>query len=336
MPPSSRSPQTGEMTLKLLANRLVSAIPGNIRQTLALNPEGALTGLLGISVAPVRQLRDSRGAGGWCDGLSFTTDRIICYAPSPGSRRQNFTLMHEYGHLHISENDEALDWLADRQDPSGDLERLCDAVAAEILLPAPTITRALAGCAPAPGHLRRLYAVSHASEEVCAIALAARLPTRGAVALIHRRTATVAFAASSGWPLLSIPRGLAIPPRHPLRDPGTRQRWSGWTTPDLRLALTQTTASRDQPPLPQTPLLRAQAEAGPRRTTAILLDSVRSGQPADENSQAAEASHADTAHVGETITCLACGYPASRGHYPCEECGVPPCPACGHCRCPMP
>ena len=133
MPPSSRSPQTGEMTLKLLANRLVSAIPGNIRQTLALNPEDALTGLLGISVAPVRQLRDSRGAGGWCDGLSFTTDRIICYAPSPGSRRQNFTLMHEYGHLRISENDEALDWLADRQDPSGDLERLCDAIAAEIL-----------------------------------------------------------------------------------------------------------------------------------------------------------------------------------------------------------
>ena len=124
------------MALRSHANRLVAAIPANVRQALALDAEGALTGLLGIHVASVPQLQDSRGAGGWCDGLSLTTNRIICYAPSPGSRRQNFTLLHELGHLHVNDDDDALDWLADRADPSGDLERLCDAIAAGVLLPA--------------------------------------------------------------------------------------------------------------------------------------------------------------------------------------------------------
>ena len=214
------------MTLKLHASRLVAAIPDNVRHALALDPADALARQLSIHVVPVEQLRDSRGAGGWCDGVSLTTNRVICYAPSPGSRRQNFTLLHEFGHLTINEDNDALDWLADRSDPSSDLERLCDAIAAEILLPTSTIARALAGNTPAPGHLRQLYAASRASEEVCAIALAAHLPVRGAIVLIQRQTATVAFAACSGWPPLSIPRGLAVPPRHPLRDLGTRQRWS--------------------------------------------------------------------------------------------------------------
>src|SRR5262249_34130942 len=155
-------------------------------------------------------------------------------------------------------------------------------------LPATSITQVLADQAPAPRHLRQLYAASHASEEVCAIALAARLPARGAVVLIQRLTATVTFAATSGWPPLPIPPGLSIPPRHPLRDLGTRQQWSGWTTPDLRLALTQTTVGPGQPPLPQMHLLKAQAEAGPRRTTAIMLERTRPDQAADDHPQKAE------------------------------------------------
>jgi hypothetical protein len=321
------------MTLKLHASRLVAAIPGNIREALTVDAEGALTGLLGINVAPVQQLRDSRGTGGWCDGLSLTTDRVICYAPSPGSRRQNFTLLHELGHLRVSEDDDALDWLADRADPSSDLERLCDAIAAEILLPAPTIIRVLAGNAPGPAHLPQLYKASNASEEVCAIALAVHLPARGAIALIQRHTATVAFAASSGWPPLSIPRGLAVPPRHPLRDLGTRQRWSGWTTPDLRLAIEESPGRENQAPSPQEPLLRAQAEAGPRRTIAVLLDMTRSRQFADECTRVEGESHRGSEQSQVELICPICGHSAARDHYPCEECGISPCPACGRCRC---
>jgi hypothetical protein len=121
-----------------------------------------------------------------------------------------------------------------------------------------------------------------------------------------------------------------------LRDLGIRQQWSGWTTPDLRIALTPTTISPDQPPLPQTPLLRAQAEAGPRRTTVILLDSTRPGQAADDHPEAAETSDTSTVDAREEITCLGCGHTAARDHYPCEECGVPPCPVCGRCQCLLP
>ena len=324
------------MTLKLHASRLVAAIPNSIRHALAVDAEDALTRLLGIHVAPVLQPNTSRGAGGWCDGLSLSTDRIICYAPTPGSRRQNFTLLHELGHLRVSEDDDALNWLADRADPSIDLERLCDAIAAEILLPASTVTRVLSGNAPAPGHLQQLYTASRASEEVCAIALAAHLPARGAIALIQRRSATIAFAAASGWPPLPMPRGLALPPGHPLRDLGTRQRWSGWTTPDLRLAFNElpATAKRSSSSFPLTQLLRTQAEAGPRRTTAVLLAITKPGETGKYGPLAAsEPVHTKANAPREQLVCPVCGHTGIREHYPCPECGVPPCPACGRCPC---
>lgn len=324
------------MTLKLHASRLVAAIPNSIRQALAVDAEDALTRLLGIHVAPIVQLKNRRGADGWCDGLSLITDRIICYVPTPGSRRQSFTLLHEFGHLRVSEDDDALDWLADRADPSSDLERMCDAIAAEILLPASTVTRVLARNAPAPSHLQQLYAASHASEEVCAIALAARLSARGAIALIRRRSATVAFAATSGWPPLSMPRGLPVPPGHPLRDLGTRQRWSGWTTPDLRLAFNEfpEVAKQSSSSLLREPLLRTQAEAGPRRTTAVLIDIVTSSKAKRDGSQAIRDSDRTGAHVLRAeLVCPVCGHAGTREHYPCPECGIPPCPACGRCPC---
>ncbi len=322
------------MTLKRHARRIVSSIPDDIRQALALNPADALTRLLNIYVAPLEQLRDSRGAGGWCDGVSLATNRVICYAPTPGSRRQNFTLIHEFAHLCVNEDNESLDWLADRTDPSGDLERLCDAIAAEILLPPSTVTSILARGTPEPRHLRQLYADSHASEEVCAIALAAHLPVRGAVMLIHRKTATVTFAASSGWPPLHIPRGLLVPPRHPLRELGIRQRWYGWTTPDLRLAFPEQSFKTDSPQDIRS-LLKVRAEAGPRRTTAILLDATSISECASGQTSITEpeplVSHRSH-HPGERA-CPICGHATIDSFYPCEECHIPPCPACGRCQC---
>jgi hypothetical protein len=260
-------------------------------------------------------------------------DGIIFYAPSPRSRRQNFTLLHEFGHLCVDGDDDVLDWLADRADPPTDLERLCDAIAAEILIPAPVITRLLAGSLPEPGHLRQLYAASSASEEVCAIALASRIPVRGAVLLIRRDTATVTFAASSGYPFLRIPRDLLVPPRHPLRDLGTRQQWTGWTTPDLRVALTDLPAKARESRFPHESMLRARAEAGLRRTTAILLDIAKPGDPMEDRSRHVGGSPQDEARVLDLMACPACGQASARSSHPCEDCGIPPCPACGRCRC---
>jgi hypothetical protein len=322
------------MTLKQHASRLAGAIPDSLRLALATDPETALSGLPGIRVMPVPQLRDTRGAGGWCDGLSFMNDGIICYSPSPWSRRQNFTLLHEFAHLRVDRDDDALDWLADRADPPADLERLCDAIAAEILIPGPIVTQLLGNSSPEPGHLRQLYAASSASEEVCAIALAPHIPVRGAVLLIRRNTATVTFTASSGYPSLRIPRGLPVPPRHPLRDLGTHQRWAGWTSPDLRMALTDLPAKASGSRIPGERFFRAHAEAGPRRTTAILMDIAGARGSADDPLRGVGESPPDAARASEPMACLVCGQTSARSSYPCEECDTPPCPACGRCRCP--
>ena len=209
-----------------------------------------------------------------------------------------------------------------------------DAIAAEILIPDSVVTRLLGGSSPEPAHLRHLYAASSASEEVCAIALASRIPVRGAVLLIRRDTATVTFAAGSGYPSLRIPRDLLVPPGHPLRDLGTRQQWTGLTTPDLRLALTDLPTKAAGSRIPDEPFLRAHAEAGPRRTTAVLMDNASPGGPEDDLFRRARKSPPDAARVPEPIACPACGQASARSSYPCEECGAPPCPACGRCRCP--
>jgi Zn-dependent peptidase ImmA (M78 family) len=316
--------------LKAHAHRLVARVPRSIRLALANDPAETLRHQLGIHVVAVEQLRDTRNTGGWCDGVSLTADQVICFAPSPRSRRQNFTLLHEYGHLLVDEDSAALDWLADRTDPAADLERLCDAIAAEILLPASTVTQILTGNAPTPANLTQLYAASQASEEVCAIALAARLPARGAVVLVNRRSASVAFAASNGWPPLPIQRGLAIPARHPIRDLGTRQHWSGWTTPDFGLA-------RPEPPVNSDPSqgqwMRAHAEAAPHRTTVVLLEAAALRQ-VDMSGLSREIRRPGQASdSGSTRICAICGNTSTSENYPCEDCGLPPCPACGRCRC---
>lgn len=314
------------MTLKLHATRLVTTVPPKIRAALGLEPADALVHHFGMRIVPLDQLRSSRGTGGWCDGVSFADDRVICFAPSPHSRRQNFTLLHEFGHFLANEDDDVLDWLADRSDPATDLERLCDAVAAQLLLPESTTTRVLDGYRPSPEHLQQLYSASEASEEVCAIALASRLSVRGAVLLIRRRTATVVFASSSGWPPLLVPRGLEVPPHHPLRELGIRQRWSGWTTSDLRLAVTE--------PIQETPipnLLQARAQAGRNRTTAILLDT-RSIDGAEDYWLAGHAFDPDRL-CRRSSACPRCGHQSNPNTYPCEECGAPPCWQCGQCRC---
>ncbi|WP_177319543.1 ImmA/IrrE family metallo-endopeptidase [Actinoplanes philippinensis] len=279
-----------------------------------------------MRIVPLDQLRDSRGAGGWCDGVSLTNDRVICFAPSPNSRRQNFTLLHELGHFLANEDDDVLDWLADKNNPASDLERLCDTVAAQILLPESTTTQVLGGRQPAPEHLRQLYSASMASEEVCAIALAGRLRTRGAVVLIRRRTASVAFAASTGWPPLLVPRGLEVPQHHPLRELGIRQRWSGWTTSDLRLGIAEPFLEMTIPNL-----MRTWAQAGPNRTTAILMDTREDDGP--ELPKSADNRITSHRQVGHIFPCNHCGHGLNPNTYPCEDCRIPPCWQCGHCRC---
>ena len=105
------------------------------QEHLALDPLDALTTRLGLAVRPVQTLSSSRDDGGFCDGMSFLDDGIILYAPTPNSRRQNFTLMHELGHWIVEKDQVLFDWIADQEDPAVLLETVCDRIAQRLLLP---------------------------------------------------------------------------------------------------------------------------------------------------------------------------------------------------------
>ena len=188
------------------ARRILGQIAETDREALAADPKRALTERFGLRVREQAELAQRRDAGGWCDGISFLDDGVILYAPSPFSRRENFTLTHELGHKLTEEDDDTLDWLADRDQPGRDLEQLCDLIAARLLLPETLITQVLNRRAPEAAHIRALYEASAASEVVCAIALAQRLPCQGAVVIMDIGSSTVSYASvaspeDDGWPL---------------------------------------------------------------------------------------------------------------------------------------
>lgn len=80
-------------------------------------------------------LTSQRDAGGMCDGCrSASTTRSCTRRRTP--RRENFTLLHEFAHLLVEDDEPALIWLADRDDPDVELERLCEDIAAALLIPA--------------------------------------------------------------------------------------------------------------------------------------------------------------------------------------------------------
>jgi Zn-dependent peptidase ImmA (M78 family) len=110
----------------------------------------------GLRVREQDLLAQHRDAGGWCDGISFLDDGVVLYAPSPNSRRENFTLTHELGHKLAEEDDDALDWLANRDHPERDLERLCDLIAARLLLPDTLIAQILDRRPPEAVHIGAL------------------------------------------------------------------------------------------------------------------------------------------------------------------------------------
>ncbi len=155
------------------------------------DPLGVLRGDLGLTVQPAEHLT-SRADGGACDGMSFLRDGVIFFAPSPQSRRQNFTLGHELGHWLVIESDAVLDWVADQADSPRVLETLCDRIAQRLLLPESSVDAVFPTSTPvAAGHVLELFNASQASRPVCAIALARRLPGLGAVVIIDRSAAAV-------------------------------------------------------------------------------------------------------------------------------------------------
>ncbi len=301
------------------AARILRAVPQANRRALADDPKHSLGALFGLRVRAEPVLAQRRGAGGWCDGISFLDDRFVIYAPTPYSRRENFTLVHELAHKLVDENDDALDWIADRTDPGRDLERLCDRIAADLLLPEALVREVLNGQAPGAAHVRALYEASSASEQVCAIALARRLTSQGAVLTMDIGDHTIGYASVTStsddeWPIAYPWPGQEITSHHPLLRMGPHDsvRTKSWW---------QMLWGARQP-------YYLDAVAGARRVHAVLsvydLWDISRFHPDKPESESRPAQHLD----------CPCGYNGIARGYPCADCGQLYCPVCKECRCP--
>lgn len=298
------------------ADRLIAKLPPEVREALAGAPAAALKRHFGLETRPTRQ-PPSRGEGGWCDGLSILEDRLILYVPAQTPRRDNFTLLHEFGHFLAREDEDFLVWVADQPETARVIEAVCDRVAAGLLLPKALVEDVLAGQSPAARHIQELYQRSQASREACIVALSRYLGTEGFIALIERDPTRVRFAARSVDTRPYAWRGDPLPPGHPLRalraeDSLRQQGW--WPRP-----------SGDRRGY------WMDAVADDRYTYAIFAARDLWQSPGLHVIEEAELEA--PRGYSAAVRCPSCGFRGTTSSYPCGACHRPYCPQCKRCEC---
>ncbi len=298
-------------------DRALGEVDEPIQASFAADPLRTLNVEFGLKVRAADHLTEQRDDGGTCDGVSFLKDGVILYAAT-GNRRENFTLAHELGHSLVADIDDIIDWLADQPDAAVALETLCDRLASRLLFPDEIVTRIIGAGPVRARHVAELYQATNASVPACAIALAGRLPTLGAVIVLDQATNVVTYASvhpdpEHGWPTVHPWPRQTLPAAHPLgglTSGATFTRRSFWAT---------SWGSRAD--------FYIDAYAGDRRTVAVLVDDDLWGvdvfhpQVSRDFDQRPEG----------TFRC--CGVERTVRAWPCVDCGEPYCPTCGKCRC---
>lgn len=301
-------------TRKFHARRIVDAIPDAQRAAIAADPVAGIEAL-GYTVVAEPALTSKRGSGGWCDGLSFAEHNTVMYTPTAGSKRENFTLLHEVGHILVENDDDALVWLADRDDSAVELERLCEEIAAALVVPEELVDN-IVGTGPLTANdLKALVARAAASGPACAIAISSRLSS-GAVVIIDRASDRVIHSSLRGEDLTSYPwKGNDVPTGHPLRE------LEPLTTILTKSFWTDTWGRRQDYYL--------SAVATEKRVYAIFsvldlwgMDRFHGGQAPPEKLNAPV----------RAVRCH-CGYSGAAPGWPCQVCSHQYCPRCGDCDC---
>jgi hypothetical protein len=306
------------MSIRRHAERLTGMVTPTLAAAISASPIiGARQ--LGLIIEPVERLDETRGARGWCDGVSFLKAGVTIYVRSPNSRREHFTIAHEIGHWLVDRDDDAVDWLADLRDPARALEQLCDQIAGRLLVTDEILDSLIGTQSIQATDIRRLYEQTTASEPVCAIALTRRLHTPGAIVLLDRTGFTVSYASliwdhGDEQPIAYPWAGQHIPVGHRLRNLAVgahMQSRSWWATP-----------------WGEWHTYYLDAVSGQNRIAAIL---------AETDIWGCERLHLDQpgrrpASPVFTIQCT-CGFTGEARGYPHDECGRPFCPQCGACEC---
>ena len=298
--------------------RAVKILDPVVQEQFVLDPLDALTTGMQLTVRAVDSLSSRRGDGGFCDGMSFLEDGLILYAPTPNSRRQNFTLAHELGHWVVEQDQGLFDWIADQSDPPALLETVCDQIAQRFLLPEALVTEVVGEDLVRAHDVQNLFDNSQASYQACAIAIAQHVRGLGAVVLIDRFDGQVHHASiqpdpDDGWPEVYPWRGQVLPEAHGLREfnPGS--------------TFTRRITWRDS--WGRTADFYADAIADDRRIIAVLagydiwkVDPGYMIQPREFDTR-------------PLLTIFCCGQSRSFRGYPCPTCGKGFCPVCKNCQC---
>lgn len=289
------------------AGRLIAHLDQTDRRRFQRFPHDAVRGA-GVTVRTGTVFRGDCGlAGMYTSGLDGPT---ITFAPSASSRRDNFTVLHEFGHHLIGHDETVAELLLDLDDGRAVEEVLADRVAADLLLPPGVVDRLLADGVDAAG-VARLFERTEASREACCVAAARRLPGAGYV-VVADLNGTVRFAAAAGTPY-RIARSTPQPGGHLLGRAGRTGRATGQD----RLHHASGAG---------TPIMHGIAV----RSEGYVFGVFTSGMapwvdlhmlPADEG-------------AGRMHECGDCGRRFRAGSDRCDRCGDPVCFDCGSCSCP--
>jgi hypothetical protein len=299
-----------------LADLALADVPSATRLSFSSDPQATMTAS-GLTLRAMPTLATTRNDGGACDGISFLQDGIVLYAVTPGSRRENFTLAHEFGHWLVERNELVLDFLANSEEPEKLLESVCDRIAQQLLLPDEVVDSLVTRPVRAQ-HVLDMYEFTRASHPVCVIALAQRLPRLGAITIIDVATSVITTSSvhpdpDGAWPTVYPWPKQPVPAGHPLvalRPGVSLTRKTFWRSPWNTQLDYYMDAINDG-----------------RRIVAVL---------SDVDVWNAERLHLDTLEThaerpAGMIHC--CGRTQVARGYPCSTCSSHYCPTCGKCAC---
>lgn len=209
-----------EQTARKHARRLVHEIEETTRAQLAQDPSAAVVAELGLTLreVPAGDVRSGCPIDGYYDHDAGAI--VVAAAASPG--RRNFSILHELGHRLVLGDDELGDLLWEHDNAEQWEERICDAIAGELLIPASVVDRHIDDKGPTAASVAGLFddLGGTASREACAVRAAQRMRAPGYV-IVAECDGVVRFAARSQT-ALPIARGTPQDELHPLAVAGRR------------------------------------------------------------------------------------------------------------------
>lgn len=240
----------------------------------------------------------------------------IGIARAASHRRMNFTALHELGHhLQPDHPEVALALIELDNEWHGLEDRICDAFAAEILLPDELVAQVLADSrlGPTASQVAELFERSQASRAACCVRAAQHLHVDGWV-IVADRDGRVLFAAAAN---------------HEYRlAPGTPQPETSLITMAGRTGTVQGLSPVTYPSGKTSPHFNTAAVADGDYVFAVMSLGATPWTPAPVPARYRRAGGAPTICVNP-----GCGHDWVSFDAPCAKCGERTCPRCDRCGC---